>query len=245
MILDWENPMTPHSVRRLAPLALASVFAVGLLGSTSIAQQKPPVKVPDPGVPQITTLEGAFVRIAYNNEGYVTMGYRATNEAVGQEWMLLELGTTVRRGTQTYKLARTAITLETPDGKSHAMPTNADYLNVDLRPIEMRATTVPDAINYFPPEATQGCRIGFFAASGSGNRAFDDVELNANRACLGRIYFKVPGGIKYGQHWLNVKFPTSVVRVPFRILTKDEEKTLSKSWKDIKKQLDEALKKGK
>ena len=71
------------------------------------------------------------------------------------------------------------------------------------------------------------------------------MELNANRACVGRIYFKVPGGIKYGQHWLNVKFPTSLVRVPFRILTKEEEKTLSKSWKDIKKQLDEALKKGK
>ena len=114
-------------------MRVATALVVGLFGSSSTAQQKPPVKVPDPGVPQITTLEGEFVRIAYNNEGYVTMGYRATNEAVGQEWMLLEIGTTVRRGTQTYKLARTAITLETPDGKTHAMPTNADYLQVDLR----------------------------------------------------------------------------------------------------------------
>src|SRR5688572_14722213 len=143
-----------QSVKRLAPVVVTTVLAVGLLGSSSIAQQKPPVKVPDPGVPQITSLEGEFVRIAYNNEGFVTMGYRATNEAVGQERMLLEIGTTVRRGTPTYKLARTAITLETPDGKTHAMPTNADYLTVDLRPIEMRATTVPDSINYFPPEAT-------------------------------------------------------------------------------------------
>ena len=54
----------------------------------------------------------------------------------------------------------------------------------------------------------------------------DEVELSHQRACLGRLYFKVPGGISYGQHWLNVKFEKSVVRVPFRILTKDEEKLL-------------------
>ena len=54
----------------------------------------------------------------------------------------------------------------------------------------------------------------------------DDVELSNTRACLGRLYFHVPGGIAYGQHWLNVKFEKSLVRVPFRILTKDEEKLL-------------------
>ena len=43
----------------------------------------------------------------------------------------------------------------------------------------------------------------------------------------------MPGGITYGQHWLNVKFEKSLVRVPFRILTEDEEKLLSKNYKDI------------
>jgi len=42
-----------------------------------------------------------------------------------------------------------------------------------------------------------------------------------------------------------VQFKNSLVRVPFRILTKDEEKQLSKTWKDIKKQVDAAFKKGK
>ena len=32
------------------------------------------------------------------------------------------------------------------------------------------------------------------------------------------------------------------IRVPFRILTKDEEKFLDKNYKDIKKQVDEAFK---
>jgi hypothetical protein len=65
---------------------------------------------------------------------------------------------------------------------------------------------------------------------------------NSNtRASLGRLDFHVPGGITYGQHWLNVKFAQSVVRVPFRILTKEEDKLLDKHYKDIKKQMDDAF----
>jgi hypothetical protein len=55
----------------------------------------------------------------------------------------------------------------------------------------------------------------------------------------------VPGGIKYGQHWLNVKFEKSLIRVPFRILTEDEEKLLSKNYKSISKQVKDAFKKPK
>jgi ribosome recycling factor len=71
--------------------------------------------------------------------------------------------------------------------------------------------------------------------------AYDEVELSSTRGCLGRLYFNVPGGIKYGQHWLNVKFEKSVVRVPFRILTEEEEKLLSKNYKDISKQVKDAF----
>jgi hypothetical protein len=40
-----------------------------------------------------------------------------------------------------------------------------------------------------------------------------------------------------------VKFEKSLVRVPFRILTEDEEKLLSKNYKDISKQVEDAFKK--
>jgi hypothetical protein len=73
--------------------------------------------------------------------------------------------------------------------------------------------------------------------------AWDEVELSDTRACLGRLYFQVPGKISYGQYWLNVKFEKSLVRVPFRILTKDEEKLLSKNYKDISKQVKDAFRK--
>jgi hypothetical protein len=220
---------------------LAILLASGRPG----AQQKTPVQVPKPGVPQVMTLEGEFVRIAYNNEGYVSLGYRVANESVGQDWMLLEVGMTVRAGQPSFKLARTAMSVDTPDGKKIPLATNQEYLNVDLRGIEMRQKTVPDEIGYFPPQASdKPCQISLFAPTGSATRAFDDVDLQSNRGCLGALYFHVPGGIKYGQHWLNVQFKNSLVRVPFKILTKDEEKQLTKTWKDIKKQVDAAFKKG-
>ena len=42
-----------------------------------------------------------------------------------------------------------------------------------------------------------------------------------------------------------MKFEKSLVRVPFRILTKDEEKFLDKNYKSIKKQVEDAFKKKK
>ena len=86
-------------------------------------QDKPVVQMPKPGVPQIMTLEGKFVRAAYNNEGYVILGYQLANRSVGEEWMLLEVGMTVLDRTPAYKLTREALSLETPDGKTLPLPT--------------------------------------------------------------------------------------------------------------------------
>ena len=209
-----------------------------------LQDQRPAIQVPNPGVPQIMTLEGEFVRVAYNNEGYVSLGYRVANMSVGEEWMMIEIGATVREGRPNYALTRDAISLETPDGTTIPMPSNSEYQAQNLRAIEQRAAVVRDSVGYFPPGANRACRIGFFLTLESRTRAYDDVELSWQRACVGRLYFHVPGGIKYGQHWLNVKFKDSVVRAPFRILTDEEKEVLSKNWKDIKKQVEEAFKKG-
>ena len=39
-----------------------------------------------------------------------------------------------------------------------------------------------------------------------------------------------------------MKFAKSLIRVPFRIFTEEEEKTLSKNYKSISKQVEEAFK---
>jgi hypothetical protein len=208
-------------------------------------QQPPTVQIPQPGVPEIMTMEGKFVRAAYNNEGYVILGYQPANRSIGEEWMLLEIGLTVLDRVPDFKLTRDALSLDTPDGKTLPLPSVTEHRAGDTRAVQNRARVQRDSINYFPPMASQACRIGFFADLDQRAMPWDEVEVSNNRACLGRLYFHVPGGIKYGQHWLNVKFPKSVLRVPFRILTEDEEKMLSKNYKAIDKQVKEAFSKKK
>ena len=236
--------MKSKLVSSLVCLGLVTVWSSVNPGDVR-AQDKPKVqvKIPEPGVPQVMTMEGKFVRAAYNNEGYVILGYQASNRSVGEEWMLLEVGMTVLGKTPDFTMLRNAFSLETPDGKTIALPTITEHRQANTRALQERAKIQRDSINYFPVEAHNACAIVFFPDLTSRALPRDDIELSSNRACLGRLFFRVPGGIAYGQHWLNVKFEKSLIRVPFRILTEEEEKLLSKNYKDISKQVEEAFKK--
>ena len=209
---------------------------------TAQSQEPPKVQIPQAGVSEVMTMEGKFVRAAYNNEGYVILGYQAANYSVGEEWLLLEVGMTVRERVSDYTLTRDRLSLETPDGTTLPLPTIEEHREGDTRAVQQRSKVQRDSINYFPPSAYQACALVFFPDLTSRALPRDDAELSSSRACVGRLYFKVPGGIKYGQHWLNVKFAEGVIRVPFRILTKEEEKTLSKHYGNIEKQVKEAFK---
>ena len=155
-------------MRKIGVLALVAVaLAPFSRPGDASARQQPTVQIPKPGVPEIMTLEGMYVRAAYNNEGYAILGYRLANLSIGEEWMLIEFGTTVRDGVPNYTLKRDALSLETPDGKTIPMATNAEYLKVDLRAMQNREKVQRDSINYFPPSASRACRIGFFAEVGS------------------------------------------------------------------------------
>src|SRR5262245_41298506 len=154
--------MRARSLMLLAAAGLLLALPV-VAGDKQPKEPPPQVKIPEPGVPQIMTMEGRFVRVAYNNEGYATLGYRVANLSVGEKWMLLEIGLTLRQGVPDYTLTRDAITLETPDGQTIPMATNVEYRAAPLGGLEQRAKVQRDSINYFPPSATVACRIGFFA----------------------------------------------------------------------------------
>ena len=230
-------------MRRESMRTLAAAAVVMLCSVAAVAQEPPKVKIPEPGVPQIMTMEGRYVRIAYNNEGWVTLGYKLANLSVGEDWMLLEVGVALRDGVPDYEITRESFSLETPDGKTLPLPTIAEFRSGNTQALKMREKVQRDSINYFPPNASQACALQFFPDLDSRAMAWDKTELSDRRACLGRLYFQVPGKIQYGQHWLNVKFAKGVVRAPFRILTKEEDKLLDKNYKDIEKQVDEAFKK--
>jgi hypothetical protein len=232
-------------MRTTSAVALGFLAAVVAWTVPGHAQdQKPTVKIPEPGVPEIMTIEGHFVRVAYNNEGYVVLGYETANRSVGETWMLLELGITVREGVKNQKLTRSAFSLDTPDGKTLPLPSIEEYRKNEakLQALQQRLKVQGDSIDYFPPWVHGANRLGFFSDLGSRALPWDETEVTNSRACLGQLYFHIPGGTKYGQYWLNVKFAESTVRVPFRLFTKEEEKKLGKNYSSIKKQIDKAFK---
>jgi hypothetical protein len=239
---DMERNHLRSGVRLVA--AGAAVAGLMLVGAATAGAQ-PQVEYPKPTVPQIFTVMGQFVRVAYNNQGFVTLGYRAAQESVGQDWLLLEVGLSMMSGAKDYRIKRENFTLKTPDGTVIPLATQKEYAEAGyLRALNNRTKVQRDPINYFPIDVTRGCSIAFFANPGERGRqlAFDEVELSYNRGCVGRLYFKVPGGIKVGQHWLIVHFGESEVQTPFRILTPEERKEFAKSWQEIKKAHDATYK---
>lgn len=222
----------------------AIVLSLCLSSGAARGAEAPKVTPPQPTVPQVFTLMGQYVRVAYNDVGFATLGYRIAQESVGQEWMLLEVGLTVRAGTKNIMFKRDDLSIKTPDGSTIRLATQKDFAQAGyLVALNKRAKIQHDPINYFPSEANRACAIHFFSNPsnpGPGGRlAWDQVALSPDRACVGRFFFHVPGGIKVGQHWLIVHFGDSEVQVPFRILTKDEQKEFSKTWDDIKKAWEE------
>jgi hypothetical protein len=224
-------------------LVVLSLTALTSIRASSQQPQQPTVPIPQPGVPQIMTLEAKFVRVAYNNEGYVILGYQIANRTVGDEWIMLDVGLTLMERTPDYRLKREAITLDTPDG-TLPLPSIEEYRQDEskVQGLQNRLKVQRDSIDYFPPWSHGVNRLGFFADLGSRAMPWNEAEVTNSRACMGQLYFHIPGGTKYGQYWLNVKFAQSTVRVPFRLFTAEEEKKLGKNYSKIKKQVDEAFK---
>jgi hypothetical protein len=233
----------------LMKILLVCVVAVVLagIGTPAVTAQEPDIKAPVPTVPGIFTIQGQYTRIAYNSEGWVTLGYRVANDSQGQDWLMLEVGLTLRSPADNETLTRDNFTLKMPDGSTVPLATQKEYGGAGyLRAMNTRANTIRDSINYFPVEANQACALGFFSDPTSKARSisYDQFELSFRRACLGRLFFKLPEGQKIvpGQYWLYVDFAGSQVQTPFRIMTKDEEKYFKKNWKDLKKEHDAFLK---
>ena len=124
--------MMKRRVLHALAAALVLVCARSSVAATVPGDEPPKVKIPEPGVPQIMTLEGAFIRAAYNNEGYVILGYRSPT------CRSASLGCCSRwasppRGRQGLRAEARALTLETPDGKTHPLPIEQGVPEADLR----------------------------------------------------------------------------------------------------------------
>ena len=122
------------------------------------------------------TLEGKFVRMAYNNEGYVILGYQIANRTIGDDWIMLDVGLTLMERVPDYTLKRDALSLDTPDA-TLPLPSIAEYRenSAKVQPLQNRLKVQRDSINYFPPWTTGANRLGFFSDLGSRALPWDEA----------------------------------------------------------------------
>jgi hypothetical protein len=215
------------------------VFLAAMISYPAHSQDKPRTEK--------VAVEGTFVRVGFNDEGWVTMGYATANDSVGEEWMIIEVGLTLQKGVKNYTLKRTDVALVAPGPKVVPAATQAEYAKAGyLAALNQRASISRQGIDYFPATARNACAINFYTnpgQMGALSMARDQVELSSDRACLGRLYFHVEDKIQYGLYNLDVQFAESTIRIPFNIMTKDEVKKFEKEWKEARRKAKEEEKK--
>ena len=170
---------------KLMKMLLVCVVTVVLtvIGTPAVMAQEPEITAPVPTVPGISTIEGLYTIIACNSEGWVTMGYRTANDRQDQNWVMLEVGLTLRSPAEDQTLRRSSFTLTLPDGSTVLLPTQDEFLeawqlgelaflppSADMSAKAGQPTGVlriqqptRDDIDYFPAEADQPCVFRFFS----------------------------------------------------------------------------------
>jgi len=226
----------------LGALVIVTCAAAILLpGSTATAQENAEGKAH-------LSFPGEYVRRVQNDQAVVVLGYRTANGSVGQEWLMVEISMTVLPG-HNMTLKRDDFWLTTPEGSRVDLATQEEFNKGSgaVRALDARANVSRDSLNYLPKRANMLCRIGFFSDASTPARGltFTQFSMNPDSACGGRLYWIIPDGIKYGQHFLNIQLPDQVMKVPFKIMTKEdlkEAKAMVKEWEKEQKAAKKAAK---
>jgi hypothetical protein len=252
---------------KMLPVCVVTVVLT-VIGTSAVTAQEPDITAPVPAVQGISTIEGLYTIIAYNSEGWVTLGYRTANDRQDHNWVMLEVGLTLRSPADDQTLKRSSFTLTLPDGSTVPLPTQDKFLeawqigelaflppSADMSSTAGQPTGVlrieqptRDTIDYFPAEADQPCVFRFFSGpmTTTTQRTLpdDEFKISSRHGCGGYLFFKLPEEkvTVPGDYWLAVDFAGSQVQVPFRIMTKDERKYFRKNSEDLKKGYEAFLK---
>ena len=63
------------------------------------------------------------------------------------------------------------------------------------------------------------CNLQLYTAPGEGV-TFDQVAVNDRRACEGKLFFYIPGGVQPGRYVLGMELPEDEIRIPFTMEAK-------------------------
>jgi hypothetical protein len=166
----------------------------------------------DPGVDRM----GQFMLMNRGPEAEVLIGYRNAQNTLGSPWLMLEVAMTSPGG-QTATIRRENVAVTTPAGETVPLATQREFNEAfgNLQSFIRAADVVRDPMNYWPPRK-QPCAIRFFTEPGRGV-SFDEVTVNDFRACEGRFFFRIPGGVQAGRYVLTIDLEESEVRIPFTL----------------------------
>jgi hypothetical protein len=189
----------------ITAMALAGIFLT--IGGCSSASP-----TDTPGVDRM----GQYILKQFGPELWVVLGYKFANTQISDEWMVLEVGLSSPNG-QNAKVLREDVFLRAPDGTNIPLATQKEFSEAygSLRSVIAGADVNRDPLGYFPQNRVD-CAIRFFVVPGEGV-VFNEVTLNDRRACYGRLFFNVSGGIQPGRWVFGVDLPESEIRIPFEL----------------------------
>ncbi len=188
----------------------AAVVMLGLVAMTLSCSSAVPTDTP--GIDEV----GRYLLRQKGPELWTVLGFKYASQSIGQDWLILEVSfTTPPKATA--KVDRDDVWVKAPDGTKIPVSTQTlfseDYGR--LRSTITQANVVRDPMDYWPP-SREACAVRFFVPPGAGV-AYDTVSLNDRRACEGKLFFKVPGGIDPGRWTFGVDLEESTVRIPFNL----------------------------
>jgi hypothetical protein len=201
--------MKGEEMKNMKPTSIITVLVlVGVAMTLMSCSSATPTDTP--GVERM----GRHILRQYGPELWTVLGYRFATSQIGGEWMILEVALSSPGG-QVAKVTRENVFLRTPDGNRLPLPTQKEFNEAygSLRSTIARADIDRDPLDYFPPDR-EPCDMRFFVTPGAGV-SFDEVVMNERRACTGRLFFSVPGGIQPGRWVFGVDLPESEIRIPF------------------------------
>ncbi len=194
----------------------SAMLLLGLLSITGCATSS----VPDaeyPGTRQITT----DAMLHEGPELVAVVGYLQPQRSLGDEWLILAVELTSKRGNKPIVISRSAISLRTPDGRRLTLISQEEFRRNFPRlqiPVERSLRTLP--LLYRFEQDREPCGRWFFVSL-PGEIAFDEVTLSSFQACSGPLLFKVPGGVQPGRWRLVVELEESRANIPFVLEVED------------------------
>lgn len=168
-----------------------------------------------PGVEQL----GQYLMRQNGSEADVVVGYKHAAQSLGDEWLLLELAISSPSG-ESAKFERENIWVRTPAGVQVPAASQKAFGEAygSMRNTIAQANVARDPMDYFPPNR-QPCTLDLFVAPGEGV-AFDQVTVNDRRACQGKLFFYIPGGVQPGRYVLGIDLQEDEIRIPFNLEAK-------------------------